>query len=262
MQDNCNPIKHAVKRSLSVYEKSTLPFTPGYALLMPGSPPQNENHVGEIEELRQVAPGVIIDGVEWDWDTYQQLKIHYKDIKFFNEDISINVKNAYYSYMHLDFYSHFNHPVRTCLKEINLLVPSRIRVTLSTNRRSQHDLLVEQSYREEVLGPLAEYVGLDWEDYDNLDTTILIAAYVIRKVYFTDIYDNMSPKNFIPLYHKQIKNVERFIYLEADGKTQMRTIWFDIGKADFSAKERVENMLEILESLQHPTPIYNPDFYA
>lgn len=93
------------KRQLSIFEKESLLYTDGLALVMPAEPN------GEVEEL--IAAGYherMIIGVEKDQTLADSLHIYYwdtVDIKWSEIGFWLHRSKAFYGYIHLDYCSQF-----------------------------------------------------------------------------------------------------------------------------------------------------------
>lgn len=259
VQTWANDNLHSVKRSLSVYEKSSITpqIASGSAIVMPAVPKT------EIEEL--LAFGFnprFIHAIEADQELADRLHGYYWDeVSVYLEEISVwlqRSKSTNFSYCHLDFCGHLKDQEKTAivyaLKRLD--AQSRLRVSLLVSRKQedQHDheayitfstlgnifsACIEMSeiyapdltadfnlYKQQIL----EYARNTFDPTYALTGIVLVnRCFGIDWKEYADQCATAKP--YIPEKFQSIfTNIQRFEYREEGGYQTMSTAWFDFRK--------------------------------
>lgn len=277
MRDNCDPFTHGIKRSLSVYEKSSLPTTTGRGLVLPAYPPAHDGQVGELDELMAVGyDGVGLVGVERDADIADQLYDHYYDrVQIHREELEtfFTHASARFSYLHLDFCSYLSEPnLRTIEGWRGHVEPvARLRVSLTQTRRQRGQMNYEKTLQNKMMNPLLTLLGLEPPPEAESDSTQLVGVIMalnfffgLRAWPFADLCA-ATPTWPATLGTHLLTNLCRFTYREVRGYTQINTIWVDVVPLNPTALASPEVAASYLRpffaQLLTPIPTYNPELY-
>lgn len=272
---------HRVKRTLSVFEKATLPTILGRALVMPGEPET------EIDEL--VARGYdqgAVHGIEADQTRASQLYDHYFDLSPIHEDEVgwwLSQCKGKFSYIHLDFCGHVKtkelHAIQATAGTLDAV--ARLRISSYGSRKDDrqkkyeydllHDHLVEILRRLPSLDArntaLATRVGeLIRLISDNAsDTTLLhgMCVYINQTMGMSldQLHDYVTTTPGIPMQVKgthAIGRVTKRFYLTRS--QVMYTSWYDLYPVNnlVSREWLVNDLCNFVDFLTRETPEFVP----
>lgn len=223
-----------IKRSLSCFEKSSLPDPTGRALILPSM-------VGtEVEEL--IAAGFDpekVDCVEHVRSTYEQLAAVYPNVIY--NDVTEWLRDCpyLYSYIHLDLCSQLSPEISIGMQRWQGHVTdySRIRVSICRGRRMGEQYAWEDRLYRETLGRWARLLDIDDAEVTRDDTTAAVVGLVLSNFFFgiTDIrtyfdacqrHGDHLPTQWTPTH--AIADLSRYCHHEPGSRNYMWTVWMDL----------------------------------
>lgn len=292
-----DPYLRGVKRQISAFEKRSVPTTLGRAVVMPGEPPARETEIGEVEELRQAGfDPMYIFGVEREQALAVELYKYYYDTCHIHwEEVGEFLLSAQlpFSYIHLDFTSQLKQDeleaIQSWMGKVDRI--ARLRVSVVSTRRQDHQIEYEQMLRRTTIGNLCHQASVCedgpgegrfakiWDSVaSSTDTTQILTAVMLLNFLFginamtygdLCVVGQEDGKNTLPRVRgtHRLTNITRFMYSEPTGHHQMFTLWCDLVPLQLATVPDEQSwvlneMANVLGSVAGDLPQFIPELYV